>query len=540
MKKSVNFGFIIALLLIASSFSVWASGVNDERRGSCDYARVLNEMKFMIGCECATYGSSGEPEIVTSTDPYYFDFFRTNYDVGSHGREEKYYCYVDDPLNQDYPGTGSGKGQIRMCTEDDKTEYAPDYSGGNERNKECSPSTPFCNEDKYTCNECRGDSDCSKTPFAQLNPGKLIQAKCAEQYGIETQTIKSCEYCVRINGTGSKKIVFVVGQLPPDTTQEEIIQSAYESIIGTEPFKYLYGEKNAFTFSYIPIHDTTNLFRDFNNRYDRFRDKAYLGESEKKIIEDKVNQICGDYSVIIYIDYFDGNLGGYANDKFVFISDTDAIIDHELGHTDLGKLGDEYALNTPRKLISNIETEGVNIQAGDSPTCDKFTNYGVGLPNCFEIFDSSNKGYKKSTLDSMMNDQSREPKFNVISCAGILNQVLGWDIKTQGVPYCSGKAFAPDKNGIPNYKISNGIIPQGKYAKGCMDKFYEFHNDAWNACSSNGFEWESCLNPTEVYGPRDWCTTVHTTQNEHLCYLSDLILNQYTFCPNECENGNCI
>jgi hypothetical protein len=453
MKKKIILSFIFVFLIVGilNMGGVWAWGMNSKSKSNC-IDDGFNTQKFNpVGCNCITGGSDN-----FKVKPAILDWARSNYEFSLFGRDVRddtnYYCYVDDPLSKIKPGTGGGKGHVRMCTEDNNSTYTTDYTGGEERNKECSSAIPFCDGGKHTCNECRDNSDCSKTGFAQLNLGKLIQTKCL----LDTnQPTKSCEYCVRVNGTGAKKIVFVIGQLPPGETQEEVIQQMYGGIIGTEPFKYLHEMKNSFTFAYVPIGNIGG----FNERYYIKNGRPYLTNNFKKTITEKAEQLCGGDVIIVYIDYFDGQETAYApSDKFIILNPglMGGLI-HELGHA--FDLADEYVLPYGRKS-NEIQREGINIQAPNYPsvsgTCPKFTSKGVNLPNCFDVADGGikNKGYKKSTPDSVMNSPFIESRFNVISCAGILQKVLGTSIE-QGVNYCQ------DTLTQEGYAIYPGIIPQG-------------------------------------------------------------------------------
>src|SRR3989338_7472447 len=174
MKKRVNIflGFMIIFLIIGilSVGSVWAGGASE--RPSPEKNKCIKRVGFEYlfnptGCDCVKEGTDD-----FKVKPLVLKWARSNWDSGglvlgsddSRGDDEsEYYCYIDEPLSKIKPGIGSGKGEVRMCTEDNNSTYTTDYTGSEERNKECRSRTPFCNDNK--CNECLEDSDCSAKSY---------------------------------------------------------------------------------------------------------------------------------------------------------------------------------------------------------------------------------------------------------------------------------------------------------------------------------------------------------------------------------------
>ena len=493
MKKRVNIflGFMIIFLIIGilSVGSVWAGGASE--RPSPEKNKCIKRVGFEYlfnptGCDCVKGGTDD-----FKVKPLVLKWARSNWDSGglvlgsddSRGDDEsEYYCYIDEPLSKIKPGIGSGKGEVRMCTEDNNSTYygvsaVPASGGGQKGNKECDEDYPYCKDKK--CNECLEDSDCSaKSYVPESATADCIFAKYYDKN-------KLCTYCQHISGSGDYKITFVVNRADMGNYSKFV-----DDIISIEPFKYL-NYKNKFTFQVVDtFHLSSFLSLEYHSRGHQGAavvQTSYLTKDAKKEIIDFSNEICGKTDLVIFIDgnypqrYIIGQDGaiilltesqpgycswqgnkfiayGYYGDRPKLVGD----IQHELGHC-IGYLGDEYFYEFRGKEdYGLINLAKPNLDASNTEDqCQKFNSYGIPKPNCFEISSTTSapsynlrieKGIRKSTSDSKMGDSDL---FNIISCAGILNKVLGWDIKAQGVLYCKD---TPTPEG---YTIYPGIIPQG-------------------------------------------------------------------------------
>lgn len=490
MKKRANiflvFAFVFLIVGLLSVGFVCGAGVSPTKKKCTPAPAGKNQEMFnSVGCDCET-GSSltgnlndyikGTSNYVASY-PFILEWSRSNWEMGDDDREETLdvrYCYVDDPRVEEpsmtnKPGSGSGKGEVRMCTEDEYTEYYDTsivpYSGEVRGNKECREEFPYCEDN--LCNECTGAEDCrSSLKWSEFinNPKNGVKNVLCTPLGIVEY--KACNFCVNTNGTGPQKIIIIVGGDFDYFDYSDVVNS----IIDKEPFTYLYKVKNAFSFDYVYM--PADMF-GVDIQYETYassggKKNIRLSKSTEKAIVDYARDVCGD-GIVIFIEGGSEEDYGYSNkDDNIFVADNPtrySQFDHELGHS-IGDLADEYVLPFSRSSGAIIERYGVNIQASGyteiSGVCPKFTNEGVDLQNCFDVMDdegNQNMGYKKSTLKSIMNTDWIEPRFNVISCAGLLNQIGDIPLE-QGVKYCSGKELAPNKNGNFNYNIGNGIIQQ--------------------------------------------------------------------------------
>jgi hypothetical protein len=496
MKKSVNVFLVFAMVLlmigVLSVGSVWAGGMSSSYKNKCKLITGYNYLFDPVECYCLKESSDN-----FQVKPLRLEWSRSNWNEGFLFNSEddraddgsSYYCYVTDPQVEkpsviNKPGSASwGTGEVRMCTEDEYADYYSASTGvvssnGREGNKECDLGIPFCKDKK--CHECLEDEDCS----AKIYAPKDSTANCifAKYYDKN----KLCTYCQHISGSGDYKVTFVVD------AYIENYSEFVNSLVSVEPLKYL-NLKNQFTFQVV---DTGNLHAFFYPEYDyylhpagNYQTSMLTTESGEELVDFSKN-VCGESDLTVFIDsnypqdtreqggatiVLTGQPGYATNSIFynfihmAYYGDYNDFIwalHHEFGHA-MGDLGDEYRkTRAKRDYIERVNLQKPDTSVSNSADqCTKFTSYDVLKPNCFEISGKDNQGnlriegnIRKSTSDSLM--ASNKEQFNAISCAGILNKILGTEIK-QGVKYCTGQEFAPDNYGNKNYNIGNGIMPQG-------------------------------------------------------------------------------
>lgn len=480
-KKTVLFGTIIlAFIFFSASVSAVGGYPAPSKNIKCIESPGYEHFYDPIGCSCevtSVFASSSlfpmRSELVGieafhpgwkrvrldefgNPEPYMGDF-----DFLADGMDDAYYCYVTEDEGGElgelnYPGKGVGLGKIKMCTND---YYTYNNSPGVTGHPECTvkintdfsydmDQRTFCENNR--CQKiCFSDSDCSSGLYASTT-------KCLK--GNYFGKFNSCTSCNGVSGTLGDNINngVVIAMLFKEGGAETYLH-AYDlaaKIVKAQPFKHLH-ENNLIKFQYVQAG------------FDKFVNVVYKPEGERFFLfnqaEDEINKLifdtCPEADYGVYIDSLNTSFG-QANAprresiKTVFLENNDAsLVIHELGHS-IANLGDEYV--SPFSAVSSNRINIDKLNAIEIPweffyvdKCLKFDSLGIPSDNCFEIkstFARSNDPlsgirseitYKnrKSTEESSMNLNRIEPRYNLISCAAMLNAMGPFGFE-QSMDFC--------------------------------------------------------------------------------------------------------
>lgn len=372
-----------------------------------------------------------------------------------------------------FDSNGDGLGIRYQCNQNNNV---------NEKSNHCGLGIaymyPYCYDHK--CNECYPNdaSTCILNYQLYDNLGKGT-TKCLQ--GDYWDKYYTCHSCVNINGTGERKITILVLNPPSGRTNKQTATELVNGLLSIEPYKYLQTKKNAFTFNVV-IGDWKQ-FTGFGSDmiyYEDVMTEKITGSPEGSLFGMKdevmnnlvsyIDAVCPGSETSVIADYrypLSNSPGGVKEHggKTAIIMDLKSnaatILTHELGHI-YGDLNDEY-LKSPFQL--NFENENRNVRKSNyGAACEEFTSLGVPRPNCYYmsgIYEYTheieiNYDFVKTTSKSMMStisESAGNAKFNIISCAYILEKIGVTDLNT-GVKWCR------DTKTPEGYKIYDGILKQ--------------------------------------------------------------------------------
>lgn len=387
---------LLLLLLATIIFPAVAFSQMAAPHGPChhfptDFPWVVN----LNGCDCYSIvgRACNEPPIL------YNEAFCYNETVGEEGR---FYC---------------AGGTIRQCDKELTTQtegpdgpYASECQGGE-----------YCSENGR-CDSCKTKKSCNDNKVETTDTcieGSLYEKK------------QTCGHCEVIKGRSGavKKITFVAGVGSNEVEVRELLQIVGE----VEPFQTLikWGNLNfqiangSQGYTILPFDFDVSLIEQSSDFY--------------KSINKFGNAACENSELIVYVlgtslaSIDTKALGGYwVQHDLVISAASSVVLVHELGHA-LGDLADEYPLDKA------MQKKGPNVIDGiEGRFCPPFDKL-VDPQNCFYIDKENDPGRRMSRCSSTMGAGLDEIRFNIISCAGIMNGVAGMSTEN-GVEFCKGLA----------------------------------------------------------------------------------------------------